>query len=610
MEANKLKAAVYLRVSTAVQHEETQLPDLLNQIKHDNGELKKEHIFKDKISGLKDKAERDGLNSLLKLTNKDVDVVYIWEISRLSRNPIYFDELINHFKKRGINICFLKPSPLYLYKLGTQEEDLITSIALSIFSKFALFEIQQKVQRQQRGKREAILTRGETYSHKEPYGYKKLNKKLIVNNDLIGNITGFRTEAEVIESIFKLYTSGNSLMSIAKILNGYNIPTRSSSFIKKETYKITENIEIPTDSVKWGKRSIHNILENTVYAGFKDVNMNIKTGKKDFNGKEIRKKETNRIETPNIITKELFYKAQEQFKLNKVVTNKSYKNEFLLRGLLKCGECGKYYVCSANKKNIYKCSDKSVKSFNTKLGCKNVTVASENIDKVIWNELKSTYELLKKDQTRNTDLLKLNDEINDLNNIINIKTNNAAKLQTQSENLAKRLALVPDSVATTIIKELETLEKDIKRINKEIESLHLKINVANNQIKAINDIDNKNIVISNIDDNFTLKAEATKELLKEVLIYKCGALTILQMVFKVGKKHNVILKFKNQNKKYISVPDNLFTLEPEQTRFKYESLVNTGKMTFSMDSHSFYLTPDELFEEFSRPDIDEVVSIK
>ena len=117
---NKMRAAAYLRVSTRQQNEDTQLPDLLKQIEIDNGILKDEYIFRDKISGLKDKTERKDLNRLLELTRNEIDIVYIWEISRLSRNPIYFDELINEFRKKRINICFLKPSPLYLYDINTR----------------------------------------------------------------------------------------------------------------------------------------------------------------------------------------------------------------------------------------------------------------------------------------------------------------------------------------------------------------------------------------------------------------------------------------------------------------------------------------------------------
>ena len=64
-----LKAAAYLRVSTKDQNEDTQFPDIKQQAERDNAELIEKYIFRDKISGLKDKNHRDGLNELLNLTN-------------------------------------------------------------------------------------------------------------------------------------------------------------------------------------------------------------------------------------------------------------------------------------------------------------------------------------------------------------------------------------------------------------------------------------------------------------------------------------------------------------------------------------------------------------
>ncbi|MFV0420429.1 MAG: recombinase family protein [Dysgonomonas sp.] len=290
-----LKAAAYLRVSTKDQNEDTQFPDIKQQAERDNAGLIEKYIFRDKISGLKDKNHRDGLNELLNLTNKDIDIVYIWEVSRLSRDPLYFDELLNTFKRKRINICFLKPMCLYLYDKDTKEEDVVSSLALNIFSKFALFEIRQKTQRTQRGKKEAIITRNESYTYKPPYGYKIEKKNLVINdNDIISDKEGYKTEKDVIESIFKMYTSGKTISQITEVLNQYQIPTRSKTFLKKETLKINDKIELHKDKIEWHRRSIHNILINSVYCGYKDSKTNIKTGK-DENNNDIIRTETNKL---------------------------------------------------------------------------------------------------------------------------------------------------------------------------------------------------------------------------------------------------------------------------------------------------------------------------
>ena len=53
-----MRAAIYLRVSTRQQDEETQLPDIERQIARDKVTLVPEYIFRDKVSGLKDEEDR------------------------------------------------------------------------------------------------------------------------------------------------------------------------------------------------------------------------------------------------------------------------------------------------------------------------------------------------------------------------------------------------------------------------------------------------------------------------------------------------------------------------------------------------------------------------
>ena len=256
----QLKAAAYLRVSTKEQNEDTQFPDIKLQALKDNAELI--HIFKDKVSGFKDKDIRTGLNDLLQLTKTDIDIVYIWEISRLSRNPIHFDELINKFRTKHINICFLKPTPLYLFNIHTGEEEISTSIALAIFSKFALFEIQQKNQRTQRGRNEAILTRNEAYALNAPFGYRKENKKFVIDNEQITDIDGFRTPAEVVQRIFEMYNEGNTFVTISRILNEYHIQTNYHKILKKDTVEYPSGNTISKDALVWRKGTIVSILNN------------------------------------------------------------------------------------------------------------------------------------------------------------------------------------------------------------------------------------------------------------------------------------------------------------------------------------------------------------
>src|ERR1035437_7952479 len=128
-----MKIALYLRVSTNVQETERQRTDLTKKAKENNAEIAFE--FEDKISGFKNETKRPDLNKLLQLTKEDIDAVYIWELSRLSRNPAHFTELIEKFKQKGINIFFVAQN---INTINDDENaDFTADISLAFFSRYS-----------------------------------------------------------------------------------------------------------------------------------------------------------------------------------------------------------------------------------------------------------------------------------------------------------------------------------------------------------------------------------------------------------------------------------------------------------------------------------------
>lgn len=568
----KLRASVYMRVSTIVQDVESQFEDLKGQIQKDNAELIEKYIFKDKVSGLKKESDREDLPKLLSLTKDQIDIVYIWEISRLSRDPIYFEELILHFKQRGINLCFLKPTPLYLFDVETGSEDLITGLALSIFSKFALFEIQQKNQRQKRGKIYSVLEKENTYTYKPPYGYKKVNKKLVVNDDPISDITGFKTEKEVVISIFNMYAEGRTLKQICNVLNENKIKTRSADFLKKDKLQVNEHTAIDKDKIKWGRRSVNAILTNTVYCGYKDINFNEKD--KDHN---IIKSSVHRIETPSIITEDLFLKVQDQAKQNISVANKAYKNEFLVRGLLFCGLCGDNYVGSGSKgRNYYICADRTKRRGNTFKNCRNSSISNEILDKLVWQSIKGYYKVQISKETKDKDISDIESKINDLNVSIENKKQYSEELNTQQIRISKQIAFVPNEIAYNLIKDINALEVDKNRLQAEIKALFNQISIYKDQLEAIKNEDSVkinhlgNLIVKdqNIDNDFILKQEAVKSIVNRIDFYKYNdEIRIIQIKLKTGNIINVLYSIKKQ-RIALSLIDMFYTFNKETFTFK------------------------------------------
>src|SRR5690349_20726357 len=86
------RAALYLRVSTADQHPETQLYDLRALAAQRGYEIVAEHT--DKVSGAK--AKRPGLDALMNDVRRGrCDVVVVWAFDRMARSVRHFVEVLD-----------------------------------------------------------------------------------------------------------------------------------------------------------------------------------------------------------------------------------------------------------------------------------------------------------------------------------------------------------------------------------------------------------------------------------------------------------------------------------------------------------------------------------
>ncbi len=168
-----------------------------------------------------------------------------------------------------------------------------------------------------------------------PYGYSKdPNKKghLIINEE----------ESKIVKSIFEMYLKGKGTYQIATKLNEENIPVPSTN--RKNCTSVTK---------KWYTEMIRKILRSEVYVGDtvlgKTKKMNYKSKKIIYLPKEewIITRDTHDA----IISRKDFEIVNKRLNSNK--TTKINKYEYLLRGIVKCRDCG----CSITwltKKDNYK----------------------------------------------------------------------------------------------------------------------------------------------------------------------------------------------------------------------------------------------------------------
>jgi site-specific DNA recombinase len=164
--------------------------------------------------------------------------------------------------------------------------------------------------------------------HNRPYGYKVVREPhkawLVINEE----------EAKVVKLIFTWHVYGDKengplpIRSIAKRLTSMKIPTKND---KQGSSPKT------LDYGEWNASSVRYILSNETYCGTwhycKRLNVN-------GTPKKRPRKEWIPVEVPAIVSRELWNAAQRQLKLNRQRARRNTKHNYLLSGLLRCGQCG------------------------------------------------------------------------------------------------------------------------------------------------------------------------------------------------------------------------------------------------------------------------------
>lgn len=320
----KLRAALYLRVSTDEQAKEGHYG---LEIQEERGrsfcqsqeyKLDAENIFKDDISGGLPIEKRPALSKLFEAAQrKEFDVVVVYKIDRLARNQRILLNALHDLENYGI-----------FFRSITEPFDTTTSFGeatMQLFGTFAQLEKGMIRERTMNGKTKAMQT-GKWVAGIAPYGYEvdPVTRKLVKK----------KSEAPAVEKIFGLLVDERmSLYQIEKRMNELKIPAPYSTKISKRD---TQN--------RWYKRTIGRILTNEVYTGtfyyrkYKRPfnNLTSITGKSGLRPQE----DWIEIQTPAIISKEMYEAAKAQLTRNREFATRNKKREYLYSKLIYCSECG------------------------------------------------------------------------------------------------------------------------------------------------------------------------------------------------------------------------------------------------------------------------------
>ena len=139
----------------------------------------------------------------------------------------------------------------------------------------------------------------------------------------------------------------------------------------------------------WNYRTILRILGNETYAGIWRYGERIgKNGNGGFRPKE----EQIGVKVPAIVDRATWELAQARREYNKQMSLRNTKHQYLLRGMVKCGECN--YRMSGNTVNTkrehryYRCSRSSFKELEKR--CIKVRVDADRLEEFVWSYVLKT----------------------------------------------------------------------------------------------------------------------------------------------------------------------------------------------------------------------------
>lgn len=238
--------------------------------------------------------------------------VIVHKFDRFSRdkydNAIYKRELRNY----GIRVYSV------LEELDDSPESLILETLLEGMAQYYSENLSREVKK---GLKEKAL-KGQWCGGTTPYGYEKSDGD---------NLQIVPHEAEVVRKIFEMYVNGSPISEIADHINALGFKTKGT---KK------------TPGVPFSPQTVRGMLRNEKYHG---VYMFSKTKviKTRTGSKHLKRDDPGVIVLDDnnlrIIDEETWAKAQARLKSNTYNTSRA-KVQYLLNGLMVCGECGSPYI--------------------------------------------------------------------------------------------------------------------------------------------------------------------------------------------------------------------------------------------------------------------------
>ena len=360
-------AGAIIRVSTSKQLEgtspEKQLEGVRSLAAAHGFDVADAHAWTLAESGnLRDRAGFRG--ALEAVAAGEVSRVYVYSIDRLGRNLLELLLFLRELEDQEIE-CWEAERVRRL-----AWDDFMVQVEGAVASK----ERQEIRKRTQDGLLRTIRS-GQYSGGIVAYGY-KLNaetKRLEIDED----------EAAVVRLIFEWAVEERlSTTAIAHRLNGLGIPTRYAK-LEATRRERGKRSSAKTAGI-WRAGRVRNMLRNPAYAGAWE-----------WGKRSATRRPEERIagSCPAIVSAATQEGAARVLAANRWVPGRPARRQYLLRGLMRCSDCGRMYVGSvshvaAGEKRYYRCG--AANQWH-KLGtakCPSRSLPADEIERIVWHDLR------------------------------------------------------------------------------------------------------------------------------------------------------------------------------------------------------------------------------
>jgi site-specific DNA recombinase len=363
-------AAIYSRVSTSEQAERTSLDvqesESLACAERAGYTVPPAYRLRDDYTG--SELNRPALNTLFALAAQHaISAVFFHKIDRMARDLHVYVAMTHTLKGHGI--------PWFITTMGTVSVGDDTQLLMNIQAVFADYEKHKIVERMQRGKVETARL-GYVAGGARPYGYRYVRGAHGYAEYAIDD-----AEAAIVRYIFQL--CGDERLTLRQI-----VMRLRDEGITRPRYGNTGT------STLWRQSTILKMLHNPAYTGtayYGRVQYVPRPNNPKVCARILKPQdEWMPVQTPPIISHELFAATQEQLVRNRQESRRNRKHPHLLiHGRLRCGDSSHAMsgymrlYSGGRRKAAYKCAEDAL--VNRETGHRGHAALASWVDALVWD---------------------------------------------------------------------------------------------------------------------------------------------------------------------------------------------------------------------------------